>query len=133
MYNSKLLFYLTHRTVLIYHACNTVLTPCNRFKHKFSIKFSKLNEDALFHLNFDYHVNKHRNVFPYASMRVWNTTYAFLIFLQRVMNAATQHQTRNHNARTIFAWHPQALILRNCKIKSLQLDLHLQRIIENNH
>ena len=51
MYKSQLLSYLEYRTAAIYHACNSILAPLDKFQDRFLNEPRISAEDALFHFN----------------------------------------------------------------------------------
>ena len=51
MYKSQLLSYLEYRTAAIYHACDTILAPLDKFQDRFLKELGISAEDALFHFN----------------------------------------------------------------------------------
>ena len=51
LYKSQLLSYLEYRTTAIYHACDSILAPLNKFQDKFLAELGISAEDALFHFN----------------------------------------------------------------------------------
>ena len=50
-YKSQLLSYLEYRTAAIYHACDTVVAPLDKFPFKFLHELGTTDDDALFHFN----------------------------------------------------------------------------------
>ena len=51
LYKSQLLSYVEYRTPAIYHACDSILAPLNKFQDKFLAELGISAEDALFHFN----------------------------------------------------------------------------------
>ena len=51
IYKRTLLSYLEYRTAAIYHACDIILAPSDKFHNKFLTEVGILAEDALFHFN----------------------------------------------------------------------------------
>ena len=51
LYKSQLLSYLEYRTAAIYHACDSILDPLDKFHDKFLRELGISAEDALMHFN----------------------------------------------------------------------------------
>ena len=51
MYKSQLLSYLEYRTAAIYHACDSILAPLDKFQVRFLNELGISAGDALFHCN----------------------------------------------------------------------------------